>query len=257
MKTTEIISDNHVEVYNYFGNEKMHTFIPWFAEKLVTKFIDPTVYADDAIDFITKSYESNTPIIIASNHVRYHDQNVALAAFSKIPELNAHTLGNTFILGKSPYFKHPLSRYYHQYANVAPVFRPEDIEKELSDTDKRTRLLRASESMFNMSVKRLNRGENLLIFPEGTRNRNDWRKNMDIKAAIGNIASKGWEYGMHFGILPVGIAYENKNLRSLKNPVVYFGQPILPRDDKPRRVAVTLADAMQECTDTAYELLEA
>lgn len=232
----------------------MHKVLPILTHiKSAKNFHPDVIISKDTVDFIEDSYEHGRPLILAPNHVQYDDHNVLNAAMYHVPILSKHVVGNTVVYAKSPYFNNKKGRWYNQLSNVVPVFREQDIA-EHGPKGKNSSFLagRAFVSMLDMTLRRFEEGNNLLIFAEGTRNNDDWRKILPLEAGIGNIAFRAWHSGLDVSILPIGIAYKDKSPLSIDNPVVKFGDPILKRPDKADVLTGTVAIAIQKCVNSAY-----
>ena len=257
LPTPEITSDNYQNVYDYYASEKMHKIVPYIADLMTASIFHPEVVVpEETRDFITDSHRNRKPIILVANHVQYQDHNVVSAAIHGVPLLRKMVVGNTLIFAKAPYFQEPKSRWYNELANVVPVFREIDIKHETGIDNPAMEVGRAASVLLDMTVKRIAKGQNLFLFPEGTRNRKDWEKVQSLEAGIGHIAFKAWHGAIDVNILPIGIAYHDQTPASIFKPVVYFGDPILSRKDKPRIVTATVQSAIQDSVDQAYNVMK-
>lgn len=257
LPTSEITSTNYEAVYEHYADAKLHKVMPFIAD-LVTSFIfhPEVVVPEETNNFIADSYKHRKPIIFVANHVQYHDHNVVSAAVHSVPILRKKVVGNTMIFAKAPYFQEPKSRWYNEMANVVPVFREIDIKQETGNDNLGIEVGRAASVLIGMTVKRIKKGQNLFLFPEGTRNRKDWEKVQSLEVGIGHIAFKAWKAAIDVNILPIGIAYQDQTPASISKPVIYFGDPILSRKDKPRRITTTVQSAIQESVDQAYSVMK-
>lgn len=257
LPTSEIISSNYQAVYDHYTAEKLHKVMPFVADFVTSKIFHPDVIApDETLQFISDSYQKHKPIILVANHVQYHDHNVASAAIHSLPLLRKQVIGKTLVFAKAPYFQTPKSRWYNELSNVVPVFREVDIKQETGSETLGIEVGRAASALIDMTVKRIKKGQNLFLFPEGTRNRQDWEKVQTLEAGVGHIAFKAWANGIDVSILPMGIAYKDHTPASIFNPVVSFGEPIRRRDDNQRRITATVQTAIQESVDQAYSALK-
>jgi len=178
LKTSNITAANHVEVYDYYLSTDMHKALPIVADHITAAIFHPEVVVPaTTLEYIHQRYESGKPLIMVANHVRYNDHNVVSAAIRQVPLLSELIVGNTFIFAKAPYFQKKLSRWHNELSNVIPVFREVDIAKETGK--KEVSLMevgRPANALVDLSLKRLALGQNLFLFPEGTRNRDHWTK---------------------------------------------------------------------------------
>ena len=255
LKTSDITAANHVEVYDYYQSTKQHKVLPIVADHITAAIFHPEVVVPETTEeYIHQRFESGQPLIMVANHVRYNDHNVVSSAIHQVPLLSELIVGNTFIFAKAPYFQNTFSRWHNELSNVIPVFREVDIAKETGNKAvSKMEVGRPANALVDLSLKRLALGQNLFLFPEGTRNRNNWGKLLPIEAGIGHIAFKAWHRDLDVGIIPVGLAYDRSSRFDVLKPVVQFGEPITKKSGmKPNLITDLVKLSLQYCVDLAY-----
>lgn len=235
----------------------MHKWIPNIVDKLNSAIIHPEVIVSpETEEYLKQNQESKNPIILAPNHVRYGDHSVISASVQKVPMLAEQMLGNTIAIAKEPYFQNMATRWFYDQTNGVPAIRPVDIAKEKGILVSEVNLMEAGRPghmLKDLCVNRLSLGQNLLIYPEGTRNRDDWEEMLPLEAAMGYIATEAWKIGIDAAIIPVAIAYDRSKMLNVLTPVVRFGKPITKEPDMKHHLVTDLtATYMQYNVDLAY-----
>lgn len=98
----------------------------------------------------------------------------------------------------------------------------------------------------DMSIERLNKGYNLVIFPEGTRSKDG--KVLKGKTGVALVAAMA-----QVPVIPVGIVFEGK-LKFRRKVTVKFGKPIIPKeigvdDCSPKKLRIMRNEIMASITE--------
>jgi 1-acyl-sn-glycerol-3-phosphate acyltransferase len=136
-------------------------------------------------------------VIVASNHIAYLDP----------PVIGASVLREAHFAAKAVLFKHPILKPLITYLNAFPVRRTGFDNQALKN-----------------SLKALNSGGLLVIFPEGTRSRIG--EMLPFKRGVGYLAAK-----TKAAVLPAYISGTNRLKQRLFKPggiTVKFGKPLRP-----------------------------
>lgn len=147
----------------------------------IDKIYKPEVILPEHID-LDKNY------LFAGNHVHWLDPALVVYALDKLP---------IHFMAKKELFENYLLRYIVENLGAFPIDRGNNDIKAVKT-----------------AIKLLKDGENIGIFPEGTRNKTLWEFKKGIPK-IANIAKKE--------IIPFGISGEYKYNGNL---TIKFGQPI-------------------------------
>lgn len=245
--------DNSAEIYDYYRDHRPNKLANQIGHIGMSLVFRPTVsYGSGAQSKIAQLLNSKTRIILAANHLRFNDQFIIASLAYRERTLRPMT-GNTFI----PIYK-PVLRYGLDAMDAVPTFRAKDILKPDGSVDEVKTLPRklASKRLIATAIARINDGNNMAIFPEGTRNdESDTNPNIVQKLAPGiGLIACGLDPSVNYALLPVGIFYghEGKQLKTTK-PFVHIGQPIPGPFNTPDDVLQTLHPAMQSCVDQAVE----
>lgn len=138
--------------------------------------------------------------LIASNHVSHLDP-IIFGAICK------HKL---FFMAKEELFKNRLFAWYLRKLNIYP------IKRESSDS-----------SALREAVRRLKKGQGVIIFPEGTRSKDgkiqEGKTGISVLSAITNVAVVPCYIKGTYEIFPSGSKWLHKGKMS-----VYFGKPLEP-----------------------------
>lgn len=219
--TSEITFDNYENVYDYFGQQELHSTVPRFADLVTSVLFHPRISVPEATqDYISSCRERNIPLILVANHLQYHDHNVLSAAVHRVYDLRKHTVAKTVALAKPEYFQEEKMRLKRELANAAPIFRTRDMGASITSD----MLLRSNDAAIDlMLLPRLRKDHNLFMFIEGTRNTGDWSKLQQVGGMIGRLLAKAIAEDLEIGLVNMGLAYSNKDKTGLLRPFVQFG----------------------------------
>jgi 1-acyl-sn-glycerol-3-phosphate acyltransferase len=179
----------------------------------------PKIHTAENVEYeLEEIVENDDRIIFASNHLTIADQFPIAALTKRVDPLRP--LGDrVFALAKSSYFTKPYLKPGLDATGTLPVFRPQDVDSNLRLQAAATR------SLIQTSVARIVEGWSMLIFPEGTRNREDPGRLGTIHGGIGRIASEASkEVGV--SIVPVALWYGPDDEHHFLHPDIYIGHPI-------------------------------
>ncbi len=273
MRRPEVSITNQSEVYNFYKQYRPNLSTAWLLHHALGTVFHPKVaYADGAEEAITSLLADKRPIVLAANHTKAVDPCIIAALPSQQKSLRS-LIGNTFIPSKSPIFK-PVLRRIIDGLGAIPVFREEDglelleIARSQSDSDQAktflsggevasvtesvlslnsTLIAAAGSRLVQISVARMNAGQNMAIFPEGTRNKtDDPTRVQELNRGIGLMVCKVKDAPQP-PIIPMGIFYGDQSGSYGRAPYVYIGQPSLEPFLRPRAVMAWLGEELQNC----------
>ncbi len=250
MKKPEVTLRNHEAVYDYYGQYRQPKFGAYIGHKIMSLMFRPNVeYAEGAkqkIDDILA--RPNGRLVVALNHLSDNDQYVVSAMAMREPF--KAMVGKTFIQAKEPLFHHPnrairpVLRGGVDVMGAIPAFRKKDVLRE-EDVDLRKQ---ATDRMLRTSIYKMNNGQHMAIFPEGTRNHEQPDVVQELKpgicAVLGGVASN-----LLVGVVPIGFTYEGDK----RHPRMWVEEPMSFRDYDDQGFLTELRTRLQYSVDRAYE----
>lgn len=220
--TSEITFENYEKVYEYYGQQELHSFRPKAIDLIMPFVFHPRVSVPETTqEYIDRCHEDNIPLIIVANHLQFHDHNVLSSAIHKVDNLREHTVAKTLALMKPEYVqKNESKRKKLELSNGVPIFRSKDMGGSITSK----MLFESNDSAINnMLIPHLSKGNNIFMFIEGTRNLDDWSKLQKVGGLIGRLVARTVELDLEVGIVNAAIAYKYKDMRGLIRPFVQFG----------------------------------
>lgn len=268
MKKSDFSIENYDKILDHLGNKPMHGFLPRITNRNDTKKFNPIVdISDEAKSFMIDSISIGNPLIFVPNHIHIDDHHIVNASLSKletvhgIKDVRKHVVGNTVIWSKPGHFEENWrDMMLLAYSNVFPAWREADLDKN-NGKNNAFLLGRAGLKLINLSLDHMKNGNNVLFFPEGTRNTGDPKKIQEIKNGVGELAVRAWKFNPDIAIMPIGIALNKpdgiptKDVGEdvVKNAAVYFGDPITYRKDESEIVTGTVKASLQYWADNANQ----
>ena len=198
--------------------------------------------------------EKDARIIIAANHINNRDQYVVAASAQIEPTLRPMR-GKTFIPAKEPLFQNPLLRRGVDVMGAMPAFRTKDAArtKNADKAENRQKLRSmASRQLIETAIARIDQGNHMAIFPEGTRNTVDPLRVQELKGGVGIIAT-GVSTETPIAVVPMGLCYGLEDNFASLSPAVHIGQPLTDRFEHPSTLTAELYGQLQHCVDQAAE----
>ncbi len=248
MPRPKIELSNYSEVYDFYREHKQGPTTSRVLYGALGLIFRPRVgYAEGAQDGIATLLDNGRTVVLASNHTRGTDPCV-IAALPAREEVLKTLVGNAFIPSKPSIFKSRTVRRLVDGLGAVPIWREEDLDT----TTDRTQFNSATKKFLSTCIAKLDNGEHMGIFPEGTRNKVDPNRVQQLKGGVGLMICRVSKVEQP-AIVPIGINYE-EGLRGLMTPKVWIGNPSDEPFEKPRQVVNWLPDQLQTCVDQAAEL---
>lgn len=240
MKRPEISVQNHRAVYDYYESRRPNVLATKAALKVSGAIWWPEVkYQADAQLEIVDALKADTRLLLACNHLTMVDQFPVAAALQKDATFKS-ALGNMFIPAKAPHFEQKIAQRILSAMGAVPVFRPQDVagsDEVFKDS---------TYSFIDMAIQKINAGQHMFIFPEGTRNKNDPSRLGTINGGIARIAM-GVADDTPIAVVPVGLWYGDTPLQ----PSVVVGSPINGPFAKRNEVMTPLRAGLATCVQQA------
>lgn len=247
MKRPEVKLDNYEAVYDFYREHQQNKAAAKLAYLALNKIFTPRVsFANGAEEQLRDIVESDTSLIIATNHLTYKDQYTVAAAASQTPL--REDIGRTRVLAKDELF-HGAKRPFIDMMGAAPVFRSKNHDPVLTR--------KAGEYMTDAMARRLLAGDNIAIFPEGTCNLEDPSTLLPLHMGLGHMAVRAQELGANIAVLPIAFSYGDK-LRGAKdtdvrNANVYVNSPIIEIPTTALNITESVHTGLQEAVDKVNE----
>ncbi len=239
---------NHKTVYEFYESYNPSQRTSRVLHGAMSRIFKPEVtYVDDAKQKIGEIFETGRGVVIASNHAKAVDPCI-IASMPMREPVFAPLLNNTFIPSKESIQAIPVVRHLVDGLGAIPVFREERLN-DPSDKAQKSLLSGAARNLMKTSIARLNAGQNMAIFPEGTRNDGDLRTLQELKKGIGLMVCKVSEVQQP-AIVPMAIRYQD----GARKPLVVVGEPSTEPFVRGREVMEWLPEHMQACVDEAYNI---
>ncbi len=186
----------------------------------------------------------NTPVIFALNHPNFVLDQLMLRICLNRP---------TYCLGKSTFFRQPLSRLAMEAFNILPIYRKKDDGLPFGP---RGDAAERNERILAHCRKLLHQGESFTIFPEGTTHSENHLYELQTGAARIGLAAEAeadWQRGVQ--LVSVGLGYVDKTTFRSRVYLV-FGKPILLNEYRAAYKADS-RQAAQQVTNILTERLTA
>jgi 1-acyl-sn-glycerol-3-phosphate acyltransferase len=257
MKKPQVRLDNFEAVYEYYQQHRPNKVFNRAGHLAMSLAYRPRVeFASDASETISRLIQTGKRLIIAANHVTANDQYI-IASMAQREKPLKPLRGKTFIPSKELLFRNPLLRRAVDAMDAVPTFRTKDVaDPKLSPEAGQAALetqRAASNRLIETSIVKLDQGEHMAIFPEGTRNPDNPTTVQKLKKGVGIIAC-GVDETTEVAFVPTGIYYgEGEDMRAF-TPSLYIGQPITERFETPEDVVGALQISLQESVDRAVAL---
>ncbi len=250
MPRPSIELSNYPEVYDFYRNHKQGPISSHMLLGAIGLIFQPKVgYSEGAEDRIASLLDSGRTIVLASNHTKLTDPCV-IAALPAREQALSKLSGNAFIPSKPSVFNNPIVRRLVDELGAVPTWRVEDIDSTVTD---QTLLLKgATKALIMTCVAKLNSGEHMAIFPEGTRNKGDPYRVQELNRGVGLMICQVSQVEQP-AVVPMGIHYKEGKL-GLVTPSVWIGEPSEEPFDRSREVVNWLPDQLQACVDHAVAL---
>ncbi len=260
---------NYEQVYRYYRDHRQNMAFARFAHLVFARVFRCEVTDDDgAAEAIRAAIDSGTRLIVSPNHITGDDQYV-IVAFAQTYRPLRPLRGITFIPAEPSLFsrrgrKGRLLRWAVDELGALPTFRLEDLRRrKIEITDETERTHRAATLMASeIQVDKLNGGEMMAGFWEGTRNRTDYRIVQPLKKGMAHTAITAARSGP-VAVLPVGIYYgaepddyAHPDVPGKRRPHVHIGMPMPVDTDDPEVLAKQVHGEIQRCVDVVVERAE-
>lgn len=262
MKRPAAEMTNYESVYRYYAAHRQNMAFARFAHLVFAKVFRLDLSTGPGVeDAIRTAMADGTRIIISPNHITGDDQYVIVSLAQHLKVL--HPLrGKAFIPSEPSLFVRSgiagkLLRRSVDGLGAVPTFRLEDLRRkgieltpEIEELHRRC-VIEASETQ----VTKLENGEHMAGFWEGTRNRTDYRVVQPLKKGMAHTAIAASKK-VKVAILPVGFYYGSEpadykrpDVPGKHHPHVHVGMPI-PIDTADANEIVDLVHpAIQSCVD--------
>lgn len=247
MSRPKIELDNYAEVYSYYREHKQG---PRVAKVLHTvlglAFRGKLGFSPGAEEQLESIFIRNRGVVLAANHVKGIDPCVIAALPARRKSLKPLT-GTAFIPAKPSIFI-PGVRHVVDGLGAVPVWR----KKDAKTPEQHAILGNANRALLATCVAKMDQGEHMAIFPEGTRNKIDPLKVQQLQGGIGLMVCRVSKVEQP-AIVPIGIYYPDNNLGGI-HPNVWLGNPSDEPFSKPRQLMDWLPDQLQASVDQAARL---
>ncbi len=249
MKKPEVTLQNYEAVYDYYEQYQQPRIGAYIGHKIMSLMFRPNVeYADGADQTIEDILYAHGRLVVALNHLSDNDQYV-VSAMALRERVFRPLVGHTFIQSKEVLFNHPnkivkpLMRRGVDAMGAIPVFRKKDVNE---DANYLRRL--ATDRMLQTSAEKIEHGQHMAIFPEGTRNteRPDVVQPLKpgINAVLGQAAAN-----LLVGVVPVGFTYGD----DMRRPKMYVNEPMIYQPTRNDAFLGKLQSSLQHSVDRAIE----
>ncbi|MDQ3123779.1 MAG: 1-acyl-sn-glycerol-3-phosphate acyltransferase [bacterium] len=253
MNRPEFHPDNHEALYDYYQHKEpskrlMKSVV--LASSLVYK---PRLhFAAGAESELAELKSRCERFVFASAHYRISDQFAEFAAMRQSETLAAEA-EHTFVIGKPSYATSRLLGRSFDAAGWVPAFRKQDYPKSpLARAE-------AAKSLFSVCTSKIVEGWNMLLFPEGTRNKGDPKVTQRIQGGIGRIASAVSKEGVGIAIIPIVPWWGDGEDSSQRRPDIFIGNPIegpfTAKADATAPLQAALEDGVHQVSEINFEHL--
>ena len=248
MPRPKIELSNYSKVYDFYREHKQGPATSRVLYGALGLVFRPRVgYDEGARDRLTTLLGSGRTVVLAANHTKGTDPCV-VAALPAREQVLKPLVGNAFIPSKPSIFKNRIVRRLVDGLGAVPIWREEDVD---TGTD-RSQSSSATKKFLATCIAKLDSGEHMGIFPEGTRNKVDPSRVQELKGGVGLMICRVTKVEQP-AIVPIGVHYE-EGLHGLVTPKVWIGNPSDKPFERPRDVVNWLPDQMQTCVDQAADL---
>lgn len=253
MKRPEISVENHKELYKYYENLEPNQRLIKLTHILSRIVCHPYVEFEPGAEAqIQTQHQRDARHMVVSTHFRKRDQFHVSAAFQRIEVLRPILKPRVFVPAKASYYSSSIMRRYLDAVDGVPAIRKEDlVGKDVSAIS----IGRAASSFINMSVTRLQRGENEFVFPGGTRKKDNLTELGDLKAGVAKTAYRAASEETPISILPMAIWYgREKEKQHTSRPQIFIGCPIPSPFESEDYISDRARSAMEFCLESAIKI---
>lgn len=247
MSRPKIELENQAAVYDYYRDHRQGPQAARFLHgALALAFRGKLGFDTNAEATIDGLFKQGRTVVLASNHVKGTDPCV-IAALPARRESLKPLVGNAFIPAK-PSIYIPGVRHLVDGLGAIPVWR----KKDAKTPEQEAMLGSANRALLATCVAKMNRGEHMAIFPEGTRNKVDPLRVQQLQGGVGLMVCKVTQVEQP-AIVPIGIHYPDSK-RGVVTPHVWIGTPSEEPFARPREVMDWLPDQLQTAVNHATDL---
>lgn len=246
MGRPEVRLDNYGSVYDYYSSYDGSPAVLRAVHKACAMAYHPnSMYEDGAEQRVGELLAEDTRLLIASNHINLMDQFPIAAEVQTNPKLRP-IVGNTFIPGKAPYFRNPLTRRVMDIWGVIPTFRDQEVG------DNQEAQAKSTSAFLGICAKKVIEGKHMFIFPEGTRNKKDPTKPGRMYPGIGKIACAASDKVL-VAILTIGVWHGKESVSSWRRPELVFARPLEGPFEDFAEVTARVGESLNSCVGKAIE----
>ena len=247
MEMPELVPEKYEEIYKYFRDFEPNKRLQDFGFAVMHSLYKSEVhYTDESSQTIQDHLADGGSLILSPNHQSNAD--TPTIAGLACEDTFAAIKGTTIIPAKADMFGWPILGKFFPHMMAHPVFRSKDFS---DDTNGRLLRNEVVNNLINFNIDHINKGGNIAIFPEATRNKVNPSEVRKLKKGIGRIAV-GVDDPSKLLIATMGFAYRLKHLKL--RPLVVIGEPFSPTGMVQDEVLEETRRRMQIATTEAFEL---
>lgn len=236
MKRPKVTIENSELVYEHYSESAMNPRFARLAFHGFAKIFRSNIsWSEGVQETVDEFLTSGGQLVLAANHLSDYDQFV-LAALPIQERVLRPLIGTSFIPAKQPLFAKPGLRHAVDALGAIPVFRRKDAEHRGDATDQ----------YLQACTTRLQHGQHMAIFPEGTRNKTEPEKVQKLFGGLGKTVCGSMVENLL--ILPVGINFAD----GVRKPRVHLGELVTPPFTEPELVTKQLEANLQASVDATY-----
>jgi len=239
--------------------------LAFVTHNLMRLLYHPIVSFEPDAEAAIHALDPDTPAILVGNHTSNHDANAVAATIERRPNLRRKFRGKTNPMGKIALLNTQGVRYFYREMGTFPGIREQDTQSNNPDgaeptTEEVEARREASRFSIMIGIDHIARGlRSLLIFPEGTRNKDRIGEILDIKGGVSRIAMGAAEKGVKPPIIPFVNYYDTggKPLRWWQlykglRPYQHWGMPI-EKYNSEDQVKMLVHSRLKTCLESAKQ----